>query len=138
MRHPSFQPAERDLAVHLVRFARRLRWHGVEVAIGDEIDAGVALRLIDIGDPQEVRFALRTALKIDRHDWDLFDTLFEAFWTQGRGGDHPMSRRRAVGREASRRRGAQPPAMILRRAASPQFSVGKEGDRDRQEGGLPG
>jgi uncharacterized protein with von Willebrand factor type A (vWA) domain len=46
-----------DLIVHLARFAGVLRERGVEVGIGDEVDAAHALTLVDLLDRDEVRLA---------------------------------------------------------------------------------
>ena len=71
---------DRDLVERLARFAGRLRERGVGVSVNDEIDGAAALLLVDLGDRDEVRYALRTALKVLRSDWDTFDELFQDFW----------------------------------------------------------
>jgi uncharacterized protein with von Willebrand factor type A (vWA) domain len=48
-----------DLVAHLAELAGALRGAGVRVAAGDEIDALRALVRSDLGDPDEVRLALR-------------------------------------------------------------------------------
>jgi hypothetical protein len=65
------------LVGHLARFACGLRAAGVRVAIGDELDALKALLRVDIGDPGEVRQALRCTLRIRPRDLAAFDDLFE-------------------------------------------------------------
>ncbi len=72
--------SERDLVAHLARFARALREQGVRVALGDEVDASVALGLVDISDRAEVRRALLAALKVRRRDWASFDAVFGSLW----------------------------------------------------------
>jgi uncharacterized protein len=69
------------LIVHLARFARVLRGHGIEVGIGDEVDATTALALVDLFDRAEVRRALHIAFKIRPHDRVVFDALFNSLWT---------------------------------------------------------
>jgi uncharacterized protein with von Willebrand factor type A (vWA) domain len=69
-----------DLVVHLARFAGALREHGVNVGIGDEVDATNALTLIDVFDRAEVRRAFRIALKIRPGDGAAFDAIFDACW----------------------------------------------------------
>ncbi len=76
---------DRDVVERLARFAGRLRERSVDVCVSDEIDGAAALLLVDPGDREEVRFALRTALKIRRADWDTFDDLFQDFWAAGSG-----------------------------------------------------
>ena len=72
---------------HLVRFARQLRQRGVGVSLGDEIDAARALVLIDIGDIDEVRRALRATLRIGPRDATLFNLLFDRMWRCGADDD---------------------------------------------------
>ena len=85
-----------DLIVHLARFAGVLREHGVEVGIGDEVDATTALTLIDLFDRAEVQRAFHIAFKIRPHDRAVFDTLFHRFWS-GEGAE-ARARAQAPGR----------------------------------------
>jgi uncharacterized protein with von Willebrand factor type A (vWA) domain len=70
-----------DLVVHLARFARALRRRGVGVSLSDEADGLAALTLVDLGDRDEVRLGLRTALKIRPRDAAVFDELFARLWS---------------------------------------------------------
>ncbi len=70
-----------DLIFHLARFASALRGRGVDVSLSDEADGLAALTLIDLGDRDEVRRALRTALKIRPRDVAAFEELFAALWS---------------------------------------------------------
>jgi len=72
--------AQADLIRHLARFAGALRQRGVGVTLSDEADGLAALTLIDLGDRDEVRRALRTALKIRQRDAAVFDELFDLLW----------------------------------------------------------
>ena len=78
--HRAVPMDDRDVAERLARFAGRLRERGVGVCLSDEIDGAAALLLVDLADRDEVRYALRTALKIRRSDWDTFDELLRGFW----------------------------------------------------------
>ena len=69
-----------DPIVRLARFARALRERGMRVTVNDELDGMLALGLVDVTDRGEVHLALRTALKIQRRDWETFDELFGHFW----------------------------------------------------------
>jgi len=71
---------DRDLVIHLARFARVLRARGVGVGLSDEADAVAALTLVDLGDRDEVRLALLIALKIRPRDRAAFDELFARLW----------------------------------------------------------
>src|SRR5262245_49377350 len=74
-----------DLIGHLARFAGVLRGHGIEVGVGDEIDATQALTLVDLFDRAEVRRAFQIALKIRPRDRAVFDPLFDWFWSEPAG-----------------------------------------------------
>ena len=71
---------DRDVVERLARLAGRLRERDVDVCVSDEIDGAVALGLVDLADRDEVRYALRAALRIRRSDWETFDELLEGFW----------------------------------------------------------
>ncbi|HEY4573021.1 MAG TPA: VWA domain-containing protein [Thermoanaerobaculia bacterium] len=75
-----------DLVLHLARFAGALRGRGVAVSLSDEADGLAALTLIDLGDRDEVRRALRTALKIRPRDVAAFEELFAALWSAREAG----------------------------------------------------
>ena len=71
---------DRDIVERLARLAGRLRERDVDVCVSDEIDGAVALELVDVGDRDEVRYALLAALRIRRSDRETFDELFRGFW----------------------------------------------------------
>ena len=70
-----------DLVAHLARFARALRERGVAVSLSDEADGLAALTLVDLGDRDEVRRALRAALKVRPRDLAAFEELFLRLWS---------------------------------------------------------
>jgi uncharacterized protein with von Willebrand factor type A (vWA) domain len=69
-----------NVAAALAGFAGALRTHGIRVGMADEIDAAVALTLVDLLDRAEVRRGLRIALKVPRDAWAAFDRLFDEHW----------------------------------------------------------
>ena len=81
--------AERDLVVHLARFAGALRRAGVTLGMHEEMDALAALTRLDLLERDEVRWGLRSALRIRRRDWVLFDVLFDRWWSQAPRSDNP-------------------------------------------------
>ncbi len=91
-------PPPATLLVHLARFAQALRHAHIAVGLGDEIDAANALGHIDLADREETRLALRTALKLERRAWPLFDHLFDLHWRPG----GPATDRTATDRPADR------------------------------------
>jgi len=69
-----------DRALWLARLGGALRAHGIAATVRDEIDAALALALVDRADRDEVACALRIALKIRRAAWPAFDLIFAKFW----------------------------------------------------------
>ncbi len=70
----------RDVPLFLARLGGALRAHGVGTTLRDELDAASALTRVDFQDREEVRTALRIALKIPRIGFETFDRLFGIFW----------------------------------------------------------
>jgi uncharacterized protein with von Willebrand factor type A (vWA) domain len=121
-----------DLIVHLARFAGALREHGVPVSLSDEADAAEALTLVDLSDREEVRQALRIALKIRRRDAETFDRLFDLLWAGRQAAEVPVdpAARRSPDRASAARRFGKTPG-----AAGDE--VGRErGDSGAQEPGF--
>ncbi len=117
-----------DLVAHLARFAASLRDRGISVGIADEIDGIRALTLVDLPDRDEVRLALRSALKIRRRHWDDFDEAFRRVW-QGAGD--------AVGaRHAVPVRAGVPGRLSVSRPRSGQQGLSPEAGE--QTGDTPG
>jgi uncharacterized protein with von Willebrand factor type A (vWA) domain len=73
-----------NIIVHLARFAGVLRERGIDVGIGDEVDAAHALTLVDLLDRDEVRLAFQIALKVHPRDRAVFDALFRSYWSRER------------------------------------------------------
>lgn len=122
--------AGRDLIVHLAQFAGTLRGRGVEIGVGDEVDATRALTLVDLTDREEVHRSLRVALKVRRRDWAIFDELFDRFWTsspsQSNGRERTVRRTIAGGHGrtdgAAAQTGASTPASSQADAGVPGYS----------------
>jgi uncharacterized protein with von Willebrand factor type A (vWA) domain len=67
-----------------------LRSHGIRIGLGDELDAGTALALVDLMDRDEVHRALRIAFKVPREAWALFDQLFDTYWGGALAAEPPV------------------------------------------------
>lgn len=124
----------RDLVTHLARFAGALREAGVRLSLGDEVDALAALVRVDIGDPGEVRRALRCALKIRPRDAAAFEALFARHFAEAGAGE-------AVPRPAPASHGGPGAPRPARR---PHGAGGDGGEAEAEvevkvpEGGEPG
>ena len=145
MRAPDLPPgsapsprSQADLVAHLAGFSGALRRGGVPVTLGDEIDATAALGHIDIGDREEVRLGLRSALRVERKAWPLFDHLFDSHWRVGGPGptrrSSPQERTRRVPRRWPGH--ANPLAELARTLAGQQRIA--PADEAGPEGGRPG
>jgi uncharacterized protein len=73
-------PRPRDLLTGTVRFCRLLRARGLAITPSESHDAVRALEVIDLGDREEVRRALRTVLATRPEEFPTFDATFDAFW----------------------------------------------------------
>jgi uncharacterized protein with von Willebrand factor type A (vWA) domain len=62
------------------RFARLLRAHGLPAGASDCVEALEALAAVDLGDPEEVRLALRTVFPSRQEELPIFDRCFVSFW----------------------------------------------------------
>jgi uncharacterized protein with von Willebrand factor type A (vWA) domain len=70
----------RDLSRRLALLGRALREAGLPTTLRDEIDAALALSIVDQGDREEVRTTLRIALRIPRPGYALFDAVLPVFF----------------------------------------------------------
>jgi len=93
------------------------------------MDASMALGLVDIGDVEEVRLTLLTALKIRRRDEATFDMVFDQFWMFREARRTERSSGRAL-------RSAAPKAPQLRLGAMAASEESPAGDSTG--GGVPG
>jgi hypothetical protein len=125
---------EHDGVERLARFAGRLRERGVAVCVSDEIDGAATLLLVDPGDREEVRQALRIALKVQRSDWDTFDELFESFWAGVPPATPPVAPREPPGRSPVNRRAPVPQWRVMQALGQ----LAAERGRDKAAGDTPG
>jgi uncharacterized protein with von Willebrand factor type A (vWA) domain len=116
----------RDLVDHLAGFARALRGRGVALTLSDEADGLAALTLVDLGDRDEVRLALRTALKIRPRDAAVFEELFAQLWSARKESPAPdLSRPPRVAQGGPARPG---PRLASEPEGSSMASVSADGD----------
>ncbi|GAC1343651.1 MAG: VWA domain-containing protein [Acetobacteraceae bacterium] len=68
------------LAANVMHFARLLRRAGLPVGAADSVAAARALSLVDLGDREQARAALR-GIMVHRHEHrEVFDQAFALFW----------------------------------------------------------
>ena len=78
------------LAENLVQFGRVLKTADFDVASGRVIDAARSLALIDLGNRDDFRTALRCNLVSHVEDFPLFDLLFDTYWRSDRRADRDV------------------------------------------------
>lgn len=116
-----------DLVFHLARFAQALRQRSVAVTLSDEADGLAALTLVDLGDREEVRLALRTALKIRPRDSAVFEELFALLWKGRAAARMPEQRVSRRAPDVPRARPGSPrPGGLPGSEASSTISEGEE------------
>ena len=74
------EPARPDPVLSVIRFCRELRLAGLPVTTPRTIDTLRALAHLDLTDPVEVRFGLRSILTARQEDLAIFDRAFDTFW----------------------------------------------------------
>ncbi len=115
-----------DLAAAVAVLGRALREGGIPVGLTDEVDAAKTLALLRGADEDELRCAMRIALKIRRADWERFDAVF------GGARPHPAPPQGPLERAARAPSGGV-------RAPTPGRADGADGAGDGGDGpGLPG
>jgi uncharacterized protein len=119
-----------DLVAHVALLARALRERGIRAGMSDEADAVTALTLVDLSDRDEVRRAVKTALKIRPRDAKAFEELFALLWGSADAG----------AREGAARTGASRRAMPLKNFGGLPGTHLQEVERESREAsdGAPG
>ena len=77
---PDFVGARDHVITQVVRFARTLRFHGVDVPVDGSLSAVEALAATGVTDRGRVRAATHATLVSDPHDSEVFDERFPVFW----------------------------------------------------------
>ena len=69
-----------ELSANLVGFCRYLRFNGLKLGMGEQIDALLALEEVDFENETSFRMALRTTLAKSTKEQEIFDEHFHPFW----------------------------------------------------------
>jgi uncharacterized protein len=69
----------------ILEFCRFARANGIAAGVKEGLDALRAAEAIGIADREHLKFALRAVICSAKADWDLFDEIFEAFWSRQAG-----------------------------------------------------
>ena len=68
----------------IVEFCRFARESGLAVGVNESLDALRAARAVGIAERESLKFALRAVLCSAKAGWDVFEEIFEAFWSEAR------------------------------------------------------
>jgi len=88
----------------IVAFCRFARHHGISCGVKETLESLQAARAVGLGDREGLKLALRAVLCSSKQDWDRFDELFEAFWSEGKSPAPPRTSDRGA-------KGSQPPGL---------------------------
>lgn len=104
------------LTTEIVGFCRFARGRGLTIGLQETLDALDAARLGTLTDRTTYRWALRALLCTSKEERDLFDDLFDAYWTRRRAHPHRQNHRRL----------AEP--VTVAQQATPLLMVGAAGE----------
>lgn len=65
----------------IVEFCRFARASGIASGVKESLESLRAASLIGVENRQNLKFALRAVLCSTKADWDIFDEIFDAFWS---------------------------------------------------------
>jgi uncharacterized protein with von Willebrand factor type A (vWA) domain len=74
----------------IIEFCRFARAHGLPAGVKEGLDALRAARAVGIAERDNLKFGLRAVLCSSKADWDLFEDIFEAFWSGATAGSWPQ------------------------------------------------
>jgi uncharacterized protein with von Willebrand factor type A (vWA) domain len=69
----------------IVEFCQFARANGIAAGVKESLEALRAASAIGIENRQNLKFALRAVLCSTKADWDIFDEIFDAFWSESAG-----------------------------------------------------
>src|SRR5277367_1383211 len=70
----------------IVEFCRVVRDSGLSIGLQQTLDAVAVAKTIEVGDREELAFALRAVLSSSKEEWDRFAELFASFWSASQPG----------------------------------------------------
>ena len=111
----------------IVEFCRFARASGIAAGVKESLEAVRAASVIGIADQQNLKFALRAVLCSTKADWDIFDEIFEVFWsgtTPKKGYERKKSGTKIVEKD-SHRENAELAAIMHSSATAAEIEDGK-------------
>lgn len=92
---------QNNLATRVIEFCRYARDRGLSAAVKESVDALEAVRAAGVADRDSFKVVLRAVLCSSKEEWDLFDDIFESFWSV----NEAAAQRRAGGGTTRQRAG---------------------------------
>ena len=116
-----------DLVRMITEFCRFARESGVSSGVKENLDALRAAGAVGIDDRQQLKFALRAVLCSKKADWEFFDEIFEAFWsdTAAEGRPAMRGRRKHVREKESQQENAELAALMESGSVPAEVEEGK-------------
>lgn len=111
----------------IVEFCRFARTSGIAAGVKESLEAVRAAGAVGIENRQNLKFALRAVLCSTKADWDIFDEIFEAFWS-GSGSQvswERAKRSKNVREQESQQENAELAALMESGDASAKVEEGK-------------
>jgi uncharacterized protein len=118
-----------SLTATIVEFCRFLRSNGIAAGPKETVSALEAVKAVGIGDRASFMAALRAVVCSSKGEWDLFDGLFEDFWS-----NNPA--RRDATRKTQTSATQADPKSIVALGAGPQHDSLEEGGKSIFGAGL--
>lgn len=78
----------------IVEFCRFARANGIAAGVKESLEAVRAASAVGIEERQNLKFALRAVICSTKADWDIFDEIFDAFWSGSEASTNSLSSRR--------------------------------------------
>jgi uncharacterized protein with von Willebrand factor type A (vWA) domain len=117
-------PGLEQTIVELCRFARA---NGIAAGVKESLEAVRAASAVGIADRQNLKFALRAMLCSTKADWDIFDEIFDAFWsgTASQVSWERVKRSKNVREQESHQENAELASIVQGSAATAEIEDGK-------------
>ncbi|HEY5029985.1 MAG TPA: VWA domain-containing protein [Candidatus Angelobacter sp.] len=111
----------------IVEFCRFARASGIAAGVKETLDAVRAASAVGIADRENLKFALRAVICSAKADWDVFDAIFDEFWSGAASGKKldRDKRNRNVREQESQQENAELVAMGQSGAALAEIEDGK-------------
>jgi uncharacterized protein with von Willebrand factor type A (vWA) domain len=111
----------------IVEFCRFARENGIAAGVKESLEAVRAAGAVGIEERQNLRFALRAVICSTKADWDIFDEIFDAFWSGSEASTNSLSSRRNknVREQESQQENAELAALVENSSALADAEEGK-------------